>query len=312
MLDEVAGALTFTAVGIVVAICLGIAFPYAPLLPMAFQVAPYLIVSLIVIAVALFCVGRPVRAAIIAAASTGIAAYLLLLILPAMAVTGQGAGERQLSLISFNVLGTNPNGPEIARFLAGSDADVVAVLEARPVYASLAALEEIYPYKVGCETAAKCDSLLLSRYPLSNIEVRSLSHFSPDRYIQAKLTVGGKEVTVVSVHMTKPYFDAAEEEEIAALIREVRKIDVPLVVAGDFNAAPWSPPLQWLLNQTGLRFGSHLVATWPVAFGSLGIPIDHILAGSGAQVADVSALPDAFGSNHRGLMAKIAVPGDRK
>jgi hypothetical protein len=43
--------------------------------------------------------------------------------------------------------------------------------------------------------------------------------------------------------------------------------------------------------------------TWPVELGNLGASIDHILVSGGAALTSLSAMPDHFGSNHRGLVA---------
>ena len=243
--DEIAGTATAGALALIMATALGIAFPYAPLFPMAFQVAPFLAVIQLILALVLAVFRRPVRAILTGISAVALVVYLIALVTPAMATaTGDGGAADQMKLISFNILGTNPNGAEVATFLVDADADVVFVLEAEPIFDHLRQLRRAYPYQVGCEKRNACDSLILSRHPLSNVSVRSLSHFSPNRSIMATIEIGGRSLTLLNVHVTKPYSDAAEEEEIAALAASVRKIEGTLVVAGDFNAAPWSPPLE--------------------------------------------------------------------
>ena len=304
---ELAGALTLLAAATAASLALAIAFPYLPLLSMTVQVAPHLGGLLVLLAGALLTLRRPLRAALAGASGLAALAYVVAQVLPVMAPAPQEPGQALLKLVSFNVLGTNPNGEAIASYLASTGADVAFVLEAAPLFDALPRLSAVFPYRVGCDSRGACDSLLLSRHPLDAVSVRDLSHFSPDRDLEARVAIDGRTVTLLDVHLTKPYFDAAEEGEIAALVRQVRKIDGPVVVAGDFNAAPWSPPLVTLTREAGLRFGPRLVSTWPVLAGGAGVPIDHVLTGGPAEIVQLGALPSAFGSNHRGLVAEIGL-----
>ena len=77
-----------------------------------------------------------------------------------------------------------------------------------------------------------------------------------------------------------------------------------MVVAGDFNATPWSPHFQDVLSQSDLQdtgAGRGIQNTWyrfPVLF--LGLPIDHILT-RGVAVLQRQIGPP-IGSAHRPLV----------
>jgi endonuclease/exonuclease/phosphatase (EEP) superfamily protein YafD len=87
---------------------------------------------------------------------------------------------------------------------------------------------------------------------------------------------------------------------------------VGTVLAGDFNATPWCAGFAPLLAagfEHGRR-GQGLQASWPVALGAWGIPIDHVLTRGGVGVVRQHLEPDV-GSDHlplRATLARVAPP----
>src|SRR5690606_5635313 len=94
--------------------------------------------------------------------------------------------------------------------------------------------------------------------------------------------------------------------EVAAISRVLNAIEGPVVLAGDFNAAPWTAPLRQLGQQQQLASGPWPPATWPVRLGPLGVPIDNMFTRGGAQLLSLRA-GDNIGSNHRPLWAEIGL-----
>jgi endonuclease/exonuclease/phosphatase (EEP) superfamily protein YafD len=217
-------------------------------------------------------------------------------------------GSTELTLTSFNVLETNRAGAAgIAAMLIDAPSDVVFLMEARPMREHLEALAAIYPYRAGCEPDAQCDLMMLSRTPLTGIRVLSLSHFSPQRAILAQTIVDGAPTTLAAVHLTKPYFDDRIEQETGALRRLLTDIDGPIVMAGDFNAAPWSYAIARLVQGAALSVAPSYPATWPTMLGPLGVPIDNAFTRGPAQITAIEAIADPMGSNHRGLQIAVGL-----
>lgn len=218
------------------------------------------------------------------------------------------AADRSVELIHFNINGDNlDNGMAIARMLANSEAGLAVVLEARPLAAHLAELSAAFPYRVGCNDADACDLTLFSRYPLSDIRIESLSRFSTNRVIIATADVDGRPLTVAAVHLAKAYFDDIPHNETERLADLLKTVTTPLVVTGDFNAAPWSYNLQHLQDWAGLLPPPAYPATWPPQLDWAGVPIDSAYVRDSAITA-ISALQDPFGSNHRALRVTVALP----
>lgn len=213
-----------------------------------------------------------------------------------------------LKVLHFNMNGDNDeNGEAIARMLVTSGADIAVLLEARPVAPHLPDLATRFPYRVGCDTLQACDLTLLSRFPLSDIRVETLSRFAPNRAILATADTGGRPLAVAAIHLTKAYFDDTPHNETEALTRLLKPVTDPLVVTGDFNAAPWSYNLEHLQEWAGLMPPPSFPATWPPRLDWAGIPIDSAYS-RGAVITAISALPETYGSNHRALLTEVALP----
>jgi endonuclease/exonuclease/phosphatase (EEP) superfamily protein YafD len=80
------------------------------------------------------------------------------------------------------------------------------------------------------------------------------------------------------------------------------------IIAGDFNATPWSGAFERLRNEAGLddsSLGFGVQPSWPSWLGPLGIPIDHCLY-TGALAATARSIGPALGSDHRALTVELA------
>ncbi|MEO1274436.1 MAG: endonuclease/exonuclease/phosphatase family protein [Pseudomonadota bacterium] len=118
----------------------------------------------------------------------------------------------------------------------------------------------------------------------------------------ARIPVGGEEVTVATLHLPWPWphGQAPQAERIAELLGDLPE---PLVIAGDFNAAPWSHTVDLIAEATGTRITPGLRLSfqppdlWP------GLPIDHVLV-SEDLVAATEMLGRA-GSDHAGLITDL-------
>jgi len=111
---------------------------------------------------------------------------------------------------------------------------------------------------------------------------------------------------VVAVHLSKPYFDENAWAELREVGWALSRIEGPVVVSGDFNATAWSEAISSFAEREGLVPPPRYPGTWPVLLGELGVPIDNIFTRGGLLIEDIAATPP-HGSNHRGLLAQIAV-----
>jgi endonuclease/exonuclease/phosphatase (EEP) superfamily protein YafD len=214
-------------------------------------------------------------------------------------------------LLSFNILSVNyPHGEEIARMIAASGADVVNVMEAEPLQAHLSELGRTYPYRIGCGVQViDCDQLMLSKTPLVGT-VRTLGPIFDNRFILAETEIRGHKVNVAGIHTTKPYFDLFQTAELVRATLAITDTKGPLVLSGDFNASSLQPNIHAFLQWAGLRKASWEPPTWPVGLGIFGLPIDHVYVREPLKIRSIASLSNAYGSNHAGLIADLAITGE--
>lgn len=212
-----------------------------------------------------------------------------------------------LRVLSFNVLAGNVRAADAVRYIIESGADIVLVMETSGIRNHLDAISSTYPYRVGCEDR-NCDLAVLSRTPFLTENLQTFSPFPRQRLIQVGVQVAGYgPVNIVATHLTKPYFDDLalfELDQVRALVSE---IEGPLVLAGDFNAAAWSNAVSRFTDQLDLIPPPYHPATWPVGLGPLGVPIDNMFSRGAAVITAIAPTPEAFGSNHLGLMATVSL-----
>jgi endonuclease/exonuclease/phosphatase (EEP) superfamily protein YafD len=212
----------------------------------------------------------------------------------------------RLTLLTFNMLYENPTPLRVVEWLETARPDVVALQEAQALKPHLSRIDALYPHRLGCEV--ECDLVILSRLPVLRAKRRDLPR-APRRMVSALVSVDGMPLWVHAVHWSRGFFGDSHVQTWATndAVRAHRADGAPFVVAGDFNAAPWDPWLTTLMRQHGLAHPSGWRPTWPLALGPFGWPIDHVLTPSAVAVETIAALDDALGSNHRGVLAGIAI-----
>lgn len=203
---------------------------------------------------------------------------------------------------------------------AAAAADVVVVCELerptieRPILDD-PALRARFPYRVRAD-----DVVVLSRHPLEELRRDDMGGAG-----------AGDEVTLLRVGAPRPFLfvgahakaplDRSARRRHAALFawaaerfRSSRGDGVPLVMAGDLNAARWQPSLASLLA-AGARdahelAGRPFAVTWPTRVGGLpAIPflhLDHVLVNDGVAVRSVRDV-DMPGSDHQSVLAELVV-----
>lgn len=138
-----------------------------------------------------------------------------------------------------------------------------------------------------------------SRFPILDTQILPLMSASDNRRSAALKTIIDTplgEVTVIGVHMTTEFLPAGSAVQVASLAQHVRKIEGPVVIAGDHNL--WRTVVRGLLPRDFKP--SFEAATWPAKHPHS--QIDHIWV-RGLQ-AHGCVLPDQ-GSDHLPAIAHI-------
>ena len=244
--------------------------------------------------------------------------------LPPLAVAGSPAhaavpasAESPLTLITHNVYVNNDRIDAMVAWLASRPADVVVLQELAPEpiqrlnrgddgYPFRVVAEDVYVYDDGETTEAIA---VLSRWPI--VESRRLN--AETRSWQAMLvridTGDGFRPWIVAVHPPSPVFAEnlpVRDRILRELATAIATLDGPVIVAGDFNATPYTPAFRTFVEAAGVTTFRRFSATFPDRLGGAGLPIDHVMVRD-ARLSRLQALP-SIGSDHRALAATILLP----
>lgn len=224
---------------------------------------------------------------------------------PVISSQGPAGNGRVLTLLQFNTLFRNPTPLAIVDQVHALRPDVITLQEVSPnTSAILRSLQADYSQISTCHYGTVGDAVVLSRWPAVSqgcAETRGLAWMVLD--------IEGRRVTVASLHLHWPY-PYRQYSQIAEIEPVLQTLPQPVVLAGDFNAAPWSEAISRIAEAVssrvagGLRLSFRLspfgTGPWPV------LPLDHVLLPEGAT-AEVTLLPGA-GSDHLPLLARIWLP----
>lgn len=214
-------------------------------------------------------------------------------------------GVPALVVAAANVHVSNTDPARLLAWLARHPANLVVVTELSPGFA--AALERDaarrYPHRALHPRSTPWGVGLLSDRTLH--DVTATSSAQGVLRLSATVLVDGRRVRIVCVHPAPPYsaqLHARRDAMVRALSR--RATAMPTIVAGDFNATPWS---RALLDPraANLSRATGLAPTWPTHWKVVpGIPIDHVLA-SGHWRRGASQVGPELGSDHLPVRADL-------
>ena len=227
----------------------------------------------------------------------------------AHATTGPANAAATLRILSYNIQAGIGDHDRILQTIRAAGADLVVLPESwstfRPAGRLLEALEADYPHRTYCPVASGCSVTLLSRRPLAGVHTLDPGRAWPPAAV-ARIALGDRTVTVYGVHLVFPLARSAQLDSMRILADALAHEDGPVVLAGDFNAAPWSRAMRDFSRHAGFAAPPGFRPSWPAALGPIGLPIDHIAARAGAVVEDIAVL-DADGSDHRPLLATVSL-----
>ena len=220
---------------------------------------------------------------------------------------------------TFKVYSTNVNiyNQEISRLrdeLQNINADIILLMEVSPVHIrELKSIINKFPYNIMYTSIGTHDlgMALLSEFPILDHDIKILSKAGNAR-IEATLAINNRKVIFYGTHSQNPALtlDFAERnQQFLKLAHQIRATSMPVIVAGDFNATPFSPIFRELLRITGLkdsREGFGWQPSWPTYLPLLWLPIDHILVSPEINVLH-RATGTSIGSDHYPVVAALSL-----
>lgn len=228
-----------------------------------------------------------------------------------------GPPGQDLTLYQKNVFFRNQAPERLIEDIRGSGADVVTLqeLSARTLPIKQA-LGGTYPFVHACRFD-HWEVAVLSRLPFTEAPRRC----SAERGLAAaQVATAAGPAWIASVHNPWPW-PMEGWTRGRALADLVTGLAGPVVVAGDFNAVPWSATVRRMaaaargrvlgpargslrIDPVRMLFGSDITGAFDTALGPLAVPmpIDQVIAPGGRR-----ELRPLLGSDHRGILARIAL-----
>ncbi len=222
---------------------------------------------------------------------------------------------RPLKVITLNTLYWARNSDAIVEFLGNESPDLIFLQELRADKLSiLRRLAKAYPWQKHCAHQEGCGLAVLSRHRWQAAATAFIGD-SKGRYIWARFGSEFANLTVADIHLRWPYF-SNQKADLDALHRDLEKSHGPLLIAGDFNATPWSGTLRSFTRSAKLLPAGPYRPTWPVRKFAKGVicglcipqlQIDHIFVSDEMRVLSSHTGP-RVGSDHLPLIVKLIVP----
>lgn len=212
-------------------------------------------------------------------------------------------GADNLRVLSLNMNHNHARIEPVAAYIAEMEPDVVTLQEAAVEQPGLTKrLKETYPHQVICPYRGSVGIAVLSRTAFTGTGC-----LEDHRLAWATVSGAGRDTTVASLHLRWP-FPLPQARQIEALADIWDQIDSPLIITGDFNAAPWSHAVQKIAADSGTRVVPGLRRSFTWGDNWLGdlmaLPIDHALISPTLKIGG-AALGPHVSSDHLPLIVDI-------
>lgn len=210
--------------------------------------------------------------------------------------------DSELTLVQFNAMFSNASPELIVEQVRQAKADAVTLQEVSQLTrVIMTMLEKDYPSQIVCPFDRAGGVAVLSKHKALKqgcVKGSGLAWMEIER--------GASRATIASIHLHWPY-PYGQSHQIQILQPTLKALPAPIIVGGDFAAAPWSHAVARVARATGTKVASGFRLTfksapdgyqaWPI------LPIDHILVPVDAS-AEVTIGRNA-GSDHLPLIARI-------
>ncbi|MBU2479432.1 MAG: endonuclease/exonuclease/phosphatase family protein, partial [Gammaproteobacteria bacterium] len=225
--------------------------------------------------------------------------------------------SRLLTVITHNVRDTNKQHQALRAWLRTNPADVVVLQEVPKREVGLYRNEQVYTHQLEIFDPTLNHPnfpddkafVILSKFPFSEDRLfKPLPGSRPIVIVRVSVP-DAKDPWIVAVDTIDPKTTAGlvnRDRLLLGIAQKLSELPGPVVVAGDFNATPFTPVFNDFVRLANVAPMHSPVSTYPATLGWLGIPIDHILVRD-VQVKDVEAL-SSIGSDHRPLKATLILP----
>jgi endonuclease/exonuclease/phosphatase (EEP) superfamily protein YafD len=249
----------------------------------------------------------------VVALSLGLATAVVTLGLPFNGLRAQasagGTDMPRYRLLQMNLRFNNPQPEAVLSLIGEVRPDVITLQEVSGMWREkLALLESAYPYKVICQPPSYIGgAAILSRRPFTG---------EPRCQVRGALAVasvdfGGETIDVAALHLGWPW-PFEQPSQVRNLAPALAGIGNRAILAGDFNATPWSMSVRRVAEAGGMKLTRWVGPSWldrrlPAWLRRhAGLPIDHVMVKGGVLTDSPQRLPQA-GSDHLPVLVEFSL-----
>ncbi len=215
------------------------------------------------------------------------------------------------SLLHLNLL-WNHNDPEpVVNWLSEQDPDIFSLSEVSHVWEPyVLRLHDKWPYIFHCPEYGKRGGVrIYSKWPMTP-KGEYCGVFGTFGKTSVKAP-SGETLTIGSLHLRWPW-PASGPEQLETFIPELEQLAEDVLIAGDFNATPWSRTVKRFAQTGGLNIASGIGPSWlfeelPGGLARIaGLPIDHVLHKGRVHVLSTERL-EYVGSDHFPILVRFQI-----
>lgn len=221
---------------------------------------------------------------------------------------------KALRVVSANALMVNPTPGELVAEVLSYEPDVVVFQEFTPdIQAAIEGVPTV-PHAREHPAWHSFGVGIYSRYPITSERLVRIGDVDWQR---AVLDVEGRSVEVWNVHTLPPFHGENHQAwlgQVAAIAAQAKKVEGPLVVAGDFNLTRHHQGYRDLtasMRDAHRDCGRWVASTWPVNGyffrWAPRVRLDHVFLGGGVRCAAIRE-GTGPGSDHRPVVADLVLP----
>jgi endonuclease/exonuclease/phosphatase (EEP) superfamily protein YafD len=213
-------------------------------------------------------------------------------------------------LLQLNLRYNNPEPNKVLSLIGRIRPDVVTLEETSEMWVEkLALLSSAYPYRIICPSPHGVYGVaILSARPF--VEGQEAKCYDRSSFVIAPVDFGGRAVDIAALHLGWPWpFDQARH--ILAVGRPLSELGETALLAGDFNATPWSAAVAHVGQMGGLALVPSVGPTWqwiklPEFLRFSGLPIDQVMHKGSVVVNTARTLGEA-GSDHLPVLVEFSL-----
>lgn len=185
-------------------------------------------------------------------------------------LTSAKAEGEKLTIVQLNLRFDNEDTDRALTAIQEHPSDFVLLQEVtattEPV---LKALKASHPFQLSCRFASVGSVAIASRHPfVSTVMQKCIRAYG---FASARFSVDGHELTVGSFHSYWPW-PFRQSEQISMLSEHFEQMASPVLIAGDFNAAPWSHAVKRVAKLSNTEAAGGLISTWSPSLGNWRLP----------------------------------------